>query len=256
MARPRKNPEYNPDKLTRELLEAVSAAYLSPQAGCADRNGHALLSTLAEDFSMTPIKVRKLLVTAGVYKTPASKMVMELKEQGKTLKEIGQITGLSAASVSGYLPYQKTVYKLNELSATAERLKVYRSRKKAVEQLRNVMDEGEMDEIRECLWETMQLFEGYVFRTSKGLKYHYAIKGNEIFFSRKEKSVTQATVDLALETVFSLWNSGKTITGPKKLGCFGASYLYPVFIRLGVIRNEKADHALEINGGIYGNTGA
>lgn len=256
MARPRKNPGYNPDKLTKELLEAVSAAYLSPQEECADINGHALLSTLAEEFSMTPIKVRKLLVTAGVYETPISKRVIELNEQGKTIKEIVQITGLSAASVSGYLPYQKTVYKLEELSATAERLQVYRSRKKAVEQLKTVMAEEGVDEIKECLWETMKLFEGYVFRTSKGLRYQYVIKGNEIFFSRKEKSVTRATVDLALETVLSLWQLGKAVTGPKKLGCFGASYLYPVFVRLGVIRNEKADNAFEINRGIYGNTGA
>lgn len=62
MARPRKNPGYNPDKLTKELLEAVSAAYLSPSVECADKNGHALLNTLAVEFSMTPIKVRKLLV--------------------------------------------------------------------------------------------------------------------------------------------------------------------------------------------------
>ena len=26
------------------------------------------------------------------------------------------------------------------------------------------------------------------------------------------------------------------VAGPKKLGTFGASYLYPVFVRIGVIR--------------------
>ena len=27
-----------------------------------------------------------------------------------------------------------------------------------------------------------------------------------------------------------------SVTGPKQLGTFGASYLYPVFVRIGVIR--------------------
>lgn len=31
----------------------------------------------------------------------------------------------------------------------------------------------------------------------------------------------------------------KIVEGPKKLGVFGASYLYPVFVRLGVIKKGK-----------------
>ncbi len=33
----------------------------------------------------------------------------------------------------------------------------------------------------------------------------------------------------------NIQKTGSSITGPKMLRCFGASYLYPVFIRLGVI---------------------
>ena len=29
--------------------------------------------------------------------------------------------------------------------------------------------------------------------------------------------------------------AGELITGPKKIGCYGASYLYPVFLQLGII---------------------
>ena len=42
-----------------------------------------------------------------------------------TIKEIQKIVGLSAASVSGYLPYQKTVYNL-EVSTDVHSLKLYR----------------------------------------------------------------------------------------------------------------------------------
>ena len=236
MPRPKKKPYYNPDNLMQQLLTEVSEAYLTPIAEYADTNGHMQLNQLAEEFSMTTIKIRKLLITAGVYETATSKRVMELKEQGKSVKEIMQITGLSAASVSGYLPYQKTIYKLSEVSVLAERLQLYRSRKKIVEKLKEALEEGtDIEEIKEVLWEAVEVFAGYAFHTSKGLRYNYKVKGSEIFFSRKEKSVTRATVDLALEEVLRLQEFGVPITGPKNLGCFGASYLYPVFVRVGVI---------------------
>lgn len=40
---------------------------------------------------------------------------------------------------------------------------------------------------------------------------------------RKEKSITRATVELAYRRAVEL---GENATGPKKLGVFGASYLY------------------------------
>ncbi|MBS6196202.1 MAG: hypothetical protein KH828_11545 [Clostridiales bacterium] len=84
------------------------------------------------------------------------------------------------------------------------------------------------------LWEAVILFSEYHFHTSKGLQFTYIVKGNEIFFSRREKSITRATVKMAYEKVMEL---GGDVSGPKKLGVFGASYLYPVLKRLGVIRD-------------------
>ena len=63
------------------------------------------LNLLEEEFSMTPIKIRKLLITAGAYHTPTSDLVHALFKNGKNAKEIKAITGLSEASISGYLPY-------------------------------------------------------------------------------------------------------------------------------------------------------
>ncbi len=50
---------------------------------------------------------------------------------------------------------------------------------------------------------------------------------------RKNKSITRSSVEIAYQKVLELEG---IVTGPKKLGVFGASYLYPVFIRIGVIR--------------------
>lgn len=53
-----------------------------------------------------------------------------------------------------------------------------------------------------------------------------------MFVSRKSKSITQATVFMAFRKAMEL---GGVVAGPKKLGTFGASYLYPVFVRIGII---------------------
>lgn len=70
------------------------------------------------------------------------------------------------------------------------------------------------------------------FRTAKGLKFTYRIKGNEMFADLKEKSITKATAELAIVKAPAL---GSNAISQKKLGCFGALYLYPIFVRLGVI---------------------
>ena len=239
MARPKKKPEYNSAEIAKQIVEAVTDAYLNPTEDSADEQGHTYLNLLAEEFSMTPIKVRKLLITSGAYQTPTSIAVNKLYKDGKTVKEIQQIMGLSSASVNGYLPYNKAVYNLEEATLTAERLRKYRQRKAAVERLCADMELKNVDEVSEILWETLLLFEGYPFITAKGLRYYYTVKGNEVFFTRKEKSVTRATVNMAFQTALKLQKDGIQITGPKMLGCFGASYLYPIFKRIRVISDGE-----------------
>lgn len=96
------------------------------------------------------------------------------------------------------------------------------------------MAENEITE--DTLWEALEKLEGETFYTSKGLEFSFALRGGELFVSRKEKSITRATAELAFRRAVEL---GAEATGPKKLGCFGASYLYPIFQRLGVIREEE-----------------
>lgn len=79
------------------------------------------------------------------------------------------------------------------------------------------------------LWERLSEMQGVVFHTAKGLPFTYEIRGNEIFFSRKEKSVTRATVNKAYHRMME-----ETITGSKQLSVFGASYLYPILKNMGL----------------------
>lgn len=104
----------------------------------------------------------------------------------------------------------------------------------------------------DSLWAAIRAFAGYPFRTMQGLAFTYAMKpnrhgepGNEIVFSRKEKSITKATVAKAYERARAL--GGGTlparVDGPKKLGVFGASYLYPVLVHLGVITRGETENS-------------
>ena len=79
------------------------------------------------------------------------------------------------------------------------------------------------------LWQWLVEKQGTVFYTIKGLPFTYEIKGNEVFFSRKEKSITRATINKAYRRM-----TEETITGSKQLGVFGASYILPLFKDMGL----------------------
>ena len=105
--------------IAADLMSAVTYAYLNPTEDTADEDGHSQLKLLAEDFGMTPIKVRKMLITSGAYQTATSMKVNNLYSSGKSIREIQAATGLSPASISGYLPYRKTVYNFEESTCVA-----------------------------------------------------------------------------------------------------------------------------------------
>ena len=101
---------------------------------------------------------------------------------------------------------------------------------------REIRGEGNSQALlEEVLWDALVLLEGKSFETAKHLDYSYSIKGYEIFVSRKDKSITRSTVNLSLRNAMELQKSGLPVSGPKKLKTFGASYLYPIFMEIGVI---------------------
>ena len=233
MSRPKKKPNYKPDQVMQEFMAAVADAFGSYD----DREDKTFpgLNIVAAEFGITALKARKLLITAGVYSTALSRQVAELCAGGVEISQIMKITGLSRASVHSYLPYTKIPYKLKELSSNAERIRLHRERKKKCEEFRTKLSILTENEQKAALWSMLLYLQGCVFLTAKGLKFTYKIKGGEMFVNRKSKSITQAMVFMAFRKAMEL---GGTVAGPKKLGTFGASYLYPIFVRLGVIRGD------------------
>lgn len=230
MTRPRKKPNYNPKIVMKELVAEVVELYATSEKEVSIRQ-------IADEFDMTPLKIRKLLITAGVFSSDVCDQVLDLFRSGKSVPEIQRITGLSRASVHSYLPYSKVIYNAEEISLNAERIRLYRERKEAMKKFRKHLEEsGDAEKLLEELWNVITIFEKYPFYTMKGFRFTYHVKGNEIFVSRKEKSITRSSVILAMKKAIELQNRVK---GPKQLETFGASYLYPIFVKIGLIESES-----------------
>ena len=84
------------------------------------------------------------------------------------------------------------------------------------------------------LWERITELSGKTLKTYSGLEFDYTVKGHEIFISRKNKSITYSSVNKAL---LELEKLGGVVPGPNALVVFGASYIYPIFVELGIIDN-------------------
>ena len=248
MPRKKKKPNYNPKASMEELLNALAKDYGSYDDRENDESHEPSLNALAVKYDINPLKARKLLITAGVYSTFTSRKIAYYTAAGKTVKEIMELMELSRASVNSYLPYKDYAYKMPESSVDADRARMYRRRSRAVAKLKKSVEQaaGDTDREKELLWKCVEIFEGYRFKTAKGLPFTYEIKRNrkggtsgEIFFSRKNKGVTKATVELAYDRVVNARNKQEKdvpmMKSPKQLNVFGASYLYPMFIRFGIV---------------------
>ena len=110
-----------------------------------------------------------------------------------------------------------------------------KEQRKAVKILQDQLKETDVPWPDDLLWDTLVKFQRYPFHTAKNLEFFYIIKGNEMFVTRKDKSITKATVLLSFHNALSAQASNGRVSGPKKLGTFGASYLYPIFLFFGII---------------------
>lgn len=246
-------PDYNSNALMEEQMELAVQLYES-----AD---HPSLQTIADQMntsmngvSINPIKVRKLLITAGVYESEVADSVLNtfqsFRSSGLSYKDAITATmkelNLSKASVSSYLPYEKGVYfpqntDSDNLSVGAERIRKMRKRKTALEKFR-------MERSENALWAAVIECQGYRFRTYSGLPFSYKLKKGrsdaytkELFIDRREnsKSLSWSSVLLAFEKALEMKGDAAErplIDRPKALGDIrGVTYIYALLYRFGLI---------------------
>lgn len=114
-------PELNIDAMRRDLISMAVSEYTHSNN----------IRSVAKTIGISPMKVRKLLITAGVDKTELSEEITGLYAESKSINDIAKLLNMSFASVSSYLPYNHAAYKLPDRSVTADSAARARSRKKA-----------------------------------------------------------------------------------------------------------------------------
>ena len=101
----------------------------------------------ANNLGSNIIKVRRVLITEGLWSSKQSRAVGELYEKGYSTAEIAKELFISEKNVQSYLPYTKGAYGGGSKNDDAERAAKYRSRKRAaVQGIKNLNGSPVMDE--------------------------------------------------------------------------------------------------------------
>ena len=224
-------PEYDAGKNLKEQMDAAVALYDSEMS----------LQAISDELGLNPIKVRKQLITAGVYESEVAEKVKNTFEEYRETKDYktailstANVLQLSKASVTSYLPYKKGVYFPNtaeteKISVGAERQRRYRAMKR-----------WRTNPTEENFWGVVLAYAGVGFKTYSGLPFTYEVrKGRngeytkELWIDRREKSKSLAwsSIILALKNL-----KGEVVDRPKALGDIrGVTYIYGMFYRFGLI---------------------
>ena len=224
-------PEYDAGKNLKEQMESAVALYDSEMS----------LQAIGDALNLNPIKVRKLLITAGVYESDVAEKVknifeeyLETQDYKTSIFSTANTLQLSKASVTSYLPYKKGVYfpstaEKEKISVGAERQRRYRAMKR-----------WRTDPTEENFWGVVVAYAGVKFKTYSGLSFSYEVrKGRngeytkELWIDRrvKSKSLAWSSIILAMGNI-----KEEMVDRPKALGDIrGVSYIYGMFYRFGLI---------------------
>ena len=225
-------PDYDAGKNLKEQMESAVALY----------NSEMSLQAIGDALNLNPIKVRKLLITAGVYESDVAEKVKntfeeyrETQDYKTSILSTAKVLKLSKASITSYLPFKKGVYfpstEKEKISVGAERQRRYRAMKR-----------WRVDPTEENFWGMVVSYAGVGFKTYSGLPFSYEIKKGrngeytkELWIDRREKSKSLAwsSVLLALNNIKKV---GEVVNRPKALGDIrGVTYIYGMFYRFGLI---------------------
>lgn len=252
MGRHKKYPDA--EKTIATFFATVSDSYNHPGAGEMSQDGHKSQALLAEEFGISRLKVRKILITTGDIHYPETTRIQQLLASGMKKADACEHLNMAISTLNSFLPYDKGVYNLTDVSNYAENSKVYRERKAAVADLHDYL---ELPDVSVCLWRCVCLFQGYPFTTSgrgsrDGVKFKYEVSkaggaggrkydgegvedyGNELWIihngEKREKSISRSGVDYALQIALE-----DDVKGPKQLKIYGSSYVYSLFKRFGLV---------------------
>ena len=254
MGRYKKHPDA--ERNISAFYASVSDAFNHPDADEKSRDGQKTQVLLAQEFGISRLKVRKILITTGDVVYPETQRIQELLASGMTKQDVCKQLNMAISTLNSFLPYEKGVYNLTDVSIYAESSRLYRDRKAAVLTLQS-------DPSPYTLWRCICLFSGYPFVTGNrgskaGERFRYEVCslgdtggeqdassevegfGEELLIiqatgEKQEQRIRRSSLDDALKMVLTLRKQGEEITDPKQLNTNGASYIFSMFKRFGLV---------------------
>ena len=202
--RKKRKPKYDAGKNLKEQMDAAVALYDSEMS----------LQAIGDALNLNPIKVRKLLITAGVYESDVAEKVKSTFEEYRETQD----------------------YNTSILSSAKERISVGAERQRRY----RAMKRWRADQTEENFWGVVLAYAGVKFKTYSGLPFSYEIKKGrngeytkELWIDRREKSKSLAwsSIVLALGNI-----KEEVVNRPKAFGDIrGVTYIYGMFYRFGLI---------------------
>lgn len=89
------------------------------------------ISAVVKELHVSEVKVRRVLITEGMWSSRTSRQVCALLAHGKTTQEIADILNITVKAVEAYMPYRRGIYDESSQSDSAARSETYRRRKEA-----------------------------------------------------------------------------------------------------------------------------
>lgn len=105
----------------------------------------------ANAAGISTVKVRKILITVGLWESKTSIAVGNLFKTGLSTEEVANELSMSVKNVQAYMPYERGLYDGDELSSEAIRSSRYRERMKKAAKMQ-VSKNKAKDEIRSRKW--------------------------------------------------------------------------------------------------------
>ena len=207
-----RKPKYpDAEETIQKFFSAVSESFRHPAAYEVGDFGKKKQELIADEFSISRLKVRKILITTGDLHYVETEKINRLMKCGLKVPEISKQLKMARSTINSYVPYGKGIYKLSEVSAAAERTALYRIRKERVDELKKAIEVGDW---RDALWMCIIAFEKYPFFSTEhvsrsGIKFSYVVSkpgefpslgrryrgnsvsgyGNELMISSKEITI-------------------------------------------------------------------
>ena len=121
--------------MIESFYSAVFDSYHRPSSAdeVGDAPGSKKQELLTEEFGISRIKVRKILITTGDLSYYLTGQIEKLHTAGMKIDAVAENLKIRKSTVNSLIPYQKGVYKLSKVSAAAERTALYRLRKSVVD---------------------------------------------------------------------------------------------------------------------------